>query len=332
MTVRGSGVREMFVAEGGGVEFPGLDPSDLREGSRLEWLFQEIGADRYRKLGVVPASGSAECAECDPRRRRILPDTSLLLPDARPADAGNYQCFRYDGPDEPIQTFRLAVLSVAANASAPVQEGSVLTLNCSVTAPGSIPRVNFRWTDVRGNQVIHGANRQIWKTMGFSLLTIVDVRRSDSEGPWSCILSMNGAERAQQVYDLQVSAPAGGNSAGGPEGRKADSQLLYIVAPVVAGLALLLILVGTILCLKKRKKMRTPAAGKTEYSSVVPSHARNAAGQPDGVPMQNQDPQLQQDEIQYATITHQASNRQVRPEESAKESVIYAALTSQDAA
>ncbi|XP_029441728.1 lymphocyte antigen 6 complex locus protein G6f isoform X2 [Rhinatrema bivittatum] len=204
MTVRGSAVREMFVAEGGGVEFPGLDPSDLREGSRLEWLFQEIGADRYGKLGVVPASGSAECTECDPRRRRILPDTSLLLPDVRLADAGIYQCFRLDGPDEPIQTFRLAVLSVAANASAPVQEGSVLTLNCSVTAPGSIPRVNFRWTDARGNQVIHGANRQIWKTTGFSLLTIVDVRRSDSKGPWSCSLSVNGAERARQVYDLRV--------------------------------------------------------------------------------------------------------------------------------
>nr|XP_033771266.1 sialoadhesin-like isoform X2 [Geotrypetes seraphini] len=218
---------ELFVPEGGSVEFPGIDPSELESDSQLEWSFQRIGASEYQKLAVSSGSGSVHCAKCDPSPRLcLLPDTSLLLQDAQVTDAGRYKCS--NSPEETIQIFNLAVLS--------------------------------------------GSNS----------------------------LTVDNKDTMWKIY--------------------------YIIVPVAAGVALLLFLVVTTLCLKKRRKGKITAVGER-------GHARNTGSQPDAVPMRNQDPQLEQvdsdcDDVQYVTITHQ-SNSQIQAEENAKESVIYAVLADQ---
>ncbi|XP_029441739.1 uncharacterized protein LOC115081423 isoform X1 [Rhinatrema bivittatum] len=225
--VRGS-LQTLFVAEGHRLLLPCLEPSLLQPGELLEWGYREIGDPVSHLISTTPPSGPPTCARCG-ADLLLLPNSTLLLPSVRAADARGYHCLTHDASGSPslVRSFRVGVLSVVADASSPPQNGSIIALTCSVVYNPNSSDVFLAWADNRGIPLTPGtAGRfQVIQANSSLQLVIQDLQPSDAEGAWRCSLTAEGEERASQQYHLRFK----GLHSGVAEGPRSGATILALL-------------------------------------------------------------------------------------------------------
>ncbi|MGH0143139.1 UNVERIFIED_CONTAM: hypothetical protein FKN15_053232 [Acipenser sinensis] len=203
---------DVYSTVGRFIHFPCAKTAQLEAGQQLIWSFKRSGTTSWKTLFTFFPSGNVltNAEEVDKNRLAMAVNTSLLISSVQIADSGLYRCSQHNDSNHQkhLQVLVLNVLSGSADRISPLQEGSNVTLTCSLTCGFVCPPAKLLWSDSNGI-ILQGGAREgflIRSNITSSQLFVTGLQSSEQI---RCSVEEEGKQRVYLQYLIQVSAPGG---------------------------------------------------------------------------------------------------------------------------
>ncbi|XP_069054094.1 uncharacterized protein [Lepisosteus oculatus] len=267
------GSREVFAPEGGSLHLPCLLTADLEGGEKLVWTFQRFNTSLSETLYTLVRVGTPLKGQTVDDRVQMAQNTSLLISQVRTQDSGVYKCSRYQDTKllQDHQSVALNTLSVSADHTGEVQQGSNITLTCSLTCGLGCGHTELSWRDSTGVPLQGGASERTGQTVRARI-----VRQPQGPERILCIAIGDGAEITSiQEWTIDLKDKDTPGPSAGP-----SNPLWTVLVPLVLAVVLVSAAVGLCVWRGRKRRMRKeqsvgqspgPNTGETPYDEVKPA-------------------------------------------------------------